>query len=279
MSGSARACVWVAAALLGTGAAPAATITVTTTADSGAGSLRQAILDSNGSAGVLDTIAFAIGSGVQAITPLSALPIVTDPVVIDGTTQPGYGGTPLIEIGGAGILVAGLEIAAGGSTVRALAIHGFSVGIWLRNGGGNTVEGSYIGTDPTGTQGPGNGKGIWITNASGNTIGGATPAARNLISANGDIGILMDTAPLTVVAGNFIGTDLTGTLDLGNHSVGVFLQNGSDDAVIGGTAGTTPGGPCAGACNLISGNDGGGINICGASSGTRVFSSSETSSA
>ncbi len=247
--------------------ASAATLTVTTTADSGAGSLRQAILDSNTSVGVLDTIAFAIGSGVQTITPLSALPIITDPVVIDGTTQPGYAGTPVLEIAGAGLVVTGLEITGGGSTVRALVINGFNVGIWLKNGPGNAVEGSFVGPDPSGTQGPGNGKGIWVSNSSGNTIGGATPAARNLISANGDIGILMDTAPLTAVAGNFIGTDVTGTLDLGNQSVGVYMQNGSDDVLIGGTAGTTPGGPCTGACNLISGNQGGGISIGGSFAG------------
>ncbi|MEX0879456.1 MAG: NosD domain-containing protein, partial [Thermoanaerobaculia bacterium] len=259
-SASLVACAFAALSAAAAGLSRAATLTVTTTADSGAGSLRQAILDSNASAGVLDTIAFAIGSGVQTITPLSALPIITDPVVIDGTTQPGYAGTPVIEIADAGLVTTALEITAGGSTVRALVINGFNVGIWLENSGGNTVEGSYIGTDPTGTQGPGNAKGIWISNSSGNTIGGATPAARNLVSANGDIGIGLDTAPLTVVAGNFIGTDVTGAVDLGNLSVGVYIS-GSDDVLIGGTAGTTPGGPCTGACNLISGNQGGGINI------------------
>jgi hypothetical protein len=127
-----------------------ATISVTTTADSGPGSLRQAILDSNASAGVLDTIAFAIGSGVQTIAPLSALPIVTDPAVIDGTTQPGYAGMPLIELAGGGLPATGVEVAAGGSTIRALVIHGFSVGIWLKTVGGNTVEGRFIWTDPAG---------------------------------------------------------------------------------------------------------------------------------
>ncbi|MEX0879455.1 MAG: S-layer homology domain-containing protein [Thermoanaerobaculia bacterium] len=256
---------WLAGALLGLShAGLAATITVTSTADSGAGSLRQAILDSNASAGVLDTIAFAIGSGVQTITPLSALPIVTDPVVIDGTTQPGYAGTPIIELAGGGLAATGLEIAAGNSTVRALVIHGFNRGIWLKSDG-NTVEGSFIGTDTTGTQGLGNGTGVWISSSSGNTIGGSTPAARNLVSASTNIGILMDQAPDTVVAGNFIGTDITGTVDLGNQGsaggyAGVSIQI-SDDVLIGGTAGTTPGGPCTGACNLISGNDGNGITI------------------
>ena len=67
----------------------AATYTVTTTADSGAGSLRQAITDANGSPGH-DDIAFNItGSGVHTIAPATALPTITDQVTIDGYTQPG----------------------------------------------------------------------------------------------------------------------------------------------------------------------------------------------
>lgn len=79
----------------------AATFTVTNTNDSGAGSLRQAILDSNLTAG-LDTIAFNIGGGgSHVIQPISALPAITDNGEIDGTTQPGYVNAPLIEINGA----------------------------------------------------------------------------------------------------------------------------------------------------------------------------------
>src|SRR4051794_28448841 len=65
------------------------TFTVTNTADAGPGSFRQALLDANALAG-LDTVAFSIGSGVQTIRPNSALPTITDPLVIDGTTQPGF---------------------------------------------------------------------------------------------------------------------------------------------------------------------------------------------
>jgi len=62
---------------LGVAGSEAATFTVTTTADAGAGSLRQAILDANGAAGA-DTIQFAlVGSGVQTIAPASALPSIT----------------------------------------------------------------------------------------------------------------------------------------------------------------------------------------------------------
>jgi len=47
-----------------------------------------------------DEILFSIGSGVQTIRPITALPTLTDPVVIDGTSQPGFAGTPLIELSG-----------------------------------------------------------------------------------------------------------------------------------------------------------------------------------
>ena len=144
----------------------AATITVTTTADSGPGSLRQAILDSNASAGTLDTIEFDIpGAGVHTIVPASGLPTITDPVVIDGSTQPGFAGPPLIELDGtnAGGFVHGLNITAGGSTVRALVINRFNgSGIICFTVGGNTIVGNYIGTNAAGTAALANANGVYL---------------------------------------------------------------------------------------------------------------------
>src|SRR4051812_36525628 len=69
---------------------PPATFVVTSTGDSGPGTLRQAILDANAAAAPNDTIDFTIGpGGVQTIAPLSPLPAITAPVTIDGTSQPG----------------------------------------------------------------------------------------------------------------------------------------------------------------------------------------------
>jgi hypothetical protein len=243
----------------------AATLTVTTTADSGAGSLRQAILDSNASAGVPDTIAFAIGSGVQTIEPASSLPAITDPVTIDGTTQPGFAGTPLIELSGATTGGVGLAINVGNCVVRGLVVNRFSAGIYLLGGGGSLVEGNFIGTDPTGTLDLGNGTGIFVASSTGNTIGGSSVASRNLLSGNLN-GISLLAAPMTIIQGNFIGTDVTGTSDLGNSGTGITLSNGSDNTLIGGTVGTVPGGPCTGVCNLVSGNNVG-IDVTGISTG------------
>src|SRR5437868_13766719 len=88
----------VFAAVLLAANAGAATFTVTNTNDSGAGSLRQAILDADAATGSI-TIAFSIGSGPQAITPLTTLPFIGNlhgTIVIDGSTQPGFAGKPLI---------------------------------------------------------------------------------------------------------------------------------------------------------------------------------------
>ena len=82
---------------------PPNSFVVTNTLDSGPGSLRQAILDANATPNVggPDLIRFAIpGSGAHTIQPLSPLPTITDPVVLDATTQPGYAGKPVIELDG-----------------------------------------------------------------------------------------------------------------------------------------------------------------------------------
>ncbi len=75
-------------------------LSVTNTNDSGLGSLRQAILNANATLGK-QTIVFDIpGTGTHTIAPLSNLPNITVPVIIDGRTQPGFSGSPLIELTG-----------------------------------------------------------------------------------------------------------------------------------------------------------------------------------
>jgi hypothetical protein len=104
------------------------TFTVTNANDSGAGSLRQAILDANGAGGT-NTIAFNIsGAGVHIMQPASPLPAVTGVIIIDGTTEPGYAGVPLIELNGsaAGANAIGLTIKGGNSTVKGLIVNGFA---------------------------------------------------------------------------------------------------------------------------------------------------------
>ena len=177
---------------------------VTNTNDTGAGSLRQAIVAANGTAGA-DTITFNIpGSGVHTISPLTPLPAITEAVTIDGYSQPGasestvgFGVAPdarlLIElsadaIAAPGPVPAGLELGPN-STVKGLVINGdFQDGILIAgaSASGNTIRGNYIGTDPTGMASNGVlGFGVDIQGASTNVIGGTTAAERNVISGNG----------------------------------------------------------------------------------------------
>ncbi|MEX1193541.1 MAG: right-handed parallel beta-helix repeat-containing protein [Dehalococcoidia bacterium] len=287
---------------------PAPAFVVNSSADPGDGTcdvtctLRDAILNTNSVSG-LDTIGFAIGSGLATISPTTPLPTITNPVIIDGTTQPGFAGTPIIELNGtnAGADADGLTISAGSSTVRGLVINRFGVaggvgdGIVLQTNGGNLIEGNYIGTNVAGTAQSGNrgngvsisssnntiggaadvegnvisgnngtsdvggveiingasgnviignnigtnaagtapvangGHGVLISGAGGNTIGGLQMGAENVISGNFRPGIILEAATNNLIQGNYIGTDLSGTLDLGNNEKGVIVRGGSSN--------------------------------------------------
>ena len=206
-----------------------ATFVVSSTNDGGHGSLRQAILDSDSATGQTNNIDFNIpGSGVQSIAPLSALPAITQSVLIDGFSQPGYAGTPLIELsgsqagGGDGLTITGPDV-----TVRGLNINGFSQGAGIHVTGtgatGDWIYGNFLGTDPTGTQAVPNNIGVEIdAGATRNLVGtngdGVNDASeRNLLSGNLFAGVWITGQGITsyaygtetdgnIVAGNFIGT-------------------------------------------------------------------------
>ncbi len=146
----------------------------------------------------------------------------------------------------------GLTIQAGDTTVKGLIIDGFDVGLEL-GGGGNTVEGNWIGPDMTGALDlPNVQTGILIpAGSSENEVGGAQVGLGNVVSNNGGDGVLI-AGPDNRVRGNSIGTDPTGLLALGN-GVGVLVTN----------TGNTIGGSGAGEGNLISGNLGDGVDILG----------------
>ena len=286
------------------------------------GSLRQFIQNSNaipnsafGGGVEVRTSNFSIGSGPRTIVLASALPAITDAVVLDAGTQEGFSGTPLIEVNGAS-MGGGITLQSGssGSVVRGFVINRFSgSGLFVASGSnGNTIAGNWIGTDASGTADQGNnGDGILIDGddnvvtgnlisgnnndgiqinggatgnrvlgnligtsrfgdvalantgaginifGGGNTVGGTMAGERNVISGNFQ-GISISTAQAVgnVVQGNYIGTDVTGTLDRGNTSDGVRIFDGARGTVIGGTA--------PGAGNLISGNNGDGLEISGA---------------
>ncbi len=240
-----------------------ATFSVTTAANAGAGSLRQAILDANSSAGA-DVINFAItaGGSIKTIQPTSVLPAITETVTIDGTTQTGYADLPLIVLNGTnagngsnGLVVSGT--AADGTIIRGLAIQRFKANGILLLSSNNTVEKCFIGTNAVGSAAPGNGaNGIAILGASsGNTIGGTTALAGNLISGNGQRGILMRGSGVAgnFIAGNAIGLDLSLAISLPNKQDGVAILQGANNNIVGDPNGI----------NLIEGNGRFGVSISG----------------
>jgi hypothetical protein len=152
--------------------------------------LRAAIERANAASGA-DKIVFDVGDGGrETIAVTSALPEITGPVELDGTTQPGRpAGEPGIAVDGNGAgNVDGLRVAGQGSTIRGLDLHGFQkTAVVLSGDGGHTLAGSWIGfkRGSGGWERDGNGSGVDVA-APDVTIGGAAPADRNVISANGD---------------------------------------------------------------------------------------------
>ena len=236
--------------LVRTQAMTATTFVVTNTNDSGPGSLRQAMLDANANPGT-DVIAFNLPGPSLKIQPVLSLSGITDPVVIDGTTQPGFAGVPIVELNGDNSPSLGLFVDAKNRTIRGLVINGFHLdGIALgTNSGSDRVEGCYIGTDITGkTAVPNGGEGIGVF-SSNNIIGGTTPAARNVISGNLEEGIQVTPGSQAisgnVILGNFIGVSADGDKRLANQREGIFIT---------GATRTTVGGTLPGARNVVSGN-------------------------
>jgi hypothetical protein len=262
---------------------------VTNTNDSGAGSLRQAILDSNATAtaaaSIPNRIVFAIpGIGPFPIHLTSALPVITNPVAIDGYSEPGTSlnktlpgkdeqetdvAVLLVELEGAaaGAGANGLTIATVGCTVDGLILTNFSgAGIALLPGAmantsaiGDSVWGNFIGVSsfdtqssslvPVGGNPLANGVGITIS-SSNNRIGGTAPLDRNVIQGNNGVGVSLSGTAGTgnVVEGNFI---------LDNNADGVLITTSNN--YIGEAIGSGPGG----AGNVISGNADNGIHIVG----------------
>ncbi|HBE83229.1 MAG TPA: Calx-beta domain-containing protein, partial [Blastocatellia bacterium] len=209
--------------------------------DAGPGSFRNAITKSNQTTGA-QTISFNLpGAGPHRIEPITAFPAVSDPLTIDATTQPGFSGTPIIELTGnnrVGVPV-GLDLRSGNNTIKGLSInrfYGAAIVISSAMTGGNTIQANYIGTNTAGDTALPNGIGI-VIGTPNNLIGGSTASERNLISGNQGSGIQIGLVPNAgaatgnVVVGNLIGTDAAGTAPLPNNS-GIIIV--SSQTTIGG---------------------------------------------
>ena len=148
---------------------------------------------------------------------------------------------------GTGIQAAAGSI-VGGTTPGARNIISGNLGDGVAIGGlGSRLEGNFVGTDITGTVTLGNG-GSGVVAGTSVLIGGTTPEARNVISGNGGFGNISlgsnSSGPQATVQGNYIGTDVTGTVALNNPLAGISVS-GSNNVI----GGLTPS-----ARNVISGN-------------------------
>lgn len=225
--------------------------------------------------------------GVFTILPsVKPMPQITAPLTIDGYSQPGASPNTLavgndavlkIELNGygSGEGAIGLWIRAAKSTVKGLVINGWEQGVRIDGSGskGNKVEGNHIGTDANGKKDQqylsGSSLfGVVIQDAPANTIGGTKAAARNIISNNDFHGVAISGTGTTgnKVMGNYIGTEADGVEDLGNGNDGVIIFD-SPGNTIGGTKPTMR--------NIISGNEGNGVEIGGSgATGNSVLSNS-----
>jgi CSLREA domain-containing protein len=215
--------------------------------------LRAAVEESNAIGGS-HTITFNIaGAGVHQIVLGSAITI-SSPVSILGNTQAGYTTSPLIELRGS-TLRDGLVLAGGssGSTIRALAINGFTSSGYAAiviQSSNNTVVGCHLGTNTAGMGAVANAVGIIIEAGSANHIGGTgtSPPDRNIVSGNSEEGVRITSSSASgnFVQGNYIGLAIDGTTVLANNGKGVGIQLQSTNNTVGGAT--------AGQGNVISGN-------------------------
>lgn len=267
--------MWMAF-LPATMAAPHAVIAVTTTADAGAGSLRQAILAANASDGA-DIIEFALSgcAPVCVIRPTVALPILSDDrTVIDGYSQGGTApptatspATIKVALDGASVENGnGLSIAASHCVVKGLAVYGFGwngIAIGGPEARYNAIWGNHIGVDATGT-GAGSRRangfdGVFIgLGARWTVVGGDLLTERNVISGNAWDGVGVHGAETlgNEIRGNFIGLDALGESAIPNELDGVRIYGGAQTTRIGVADDLSQ-------RNVISGNGRDGIRVVG----------------
>ncbi len=235
MNTSPRAIIVLLVVLASATIVPAATYTVTNAADVNYGGTLRWALNSVGGLAV-DTIAFNLPAPYR-ISPTGGLPTVNSwpGTIIDGTTQPGYSGTPLVHICGTGapVWASGIYLNSDSNTVKGLIISGFGdSGIFIDQGDSNVVEGCYVMSNRN--------YGVYVYNAGYNRIGGTNAAVRNVITRNPE-GITLEGAFRTLIQGNYIGLDAAGAPS-SNSSYGIHLNFAPSNTI---------GGAVPGAGNVI----------------------------
>lgn len=252
----------------------AATFVVTNTASSGAASLAQAIADANATPAE-DLVVFNI-AGVGPHVIGGSLPPITQPLVIDGSTQPGSvrntvvsGSTNAViavQLDGSSLPIAGSVVSINSLvTLRGLSITGFGSkgsGVFVSGTAiGATLDGCFVCVAPNGSTASGNGTGVIALGPV--TVGLGTAASRNLISGCKQAGVtLRGTGAL--LRGNLIGTNSFGKAALGNGTGVLLTGSGAAKNVIGGVSDSD--------ANVIAASVGAGVRLdASASAGNRII--------
>ncbi len=209
--------------------------TVTTDADSGPGSLRACITETNSVAGT-QTITFSISDyRILIESPLPEISDNTGGTIIDAT------GKNIILDGTNCTNCNGLTISSANNQINGLTIINFNsngyagVKISGAQATGNEITGCKLGND--GTSARANYYGVVISSgATANIIGGATEAERNIISGNIDAGVDLNGTGTNYnqIKGNYIGINASGTAALAN-GVGIHIYSDASSNIIGST--------------------------------------------
>jgi titin len=214
------------------------------------------------------------GDGVQiSDIGTNANVIAGNFIGVDATGQRdlGNGATGVIVRAGAQSNVIGTDGDGQADVAERNVIAGNqSVGVQISGSGteGNVLAGNLIGTDLSGAAAlPNATHGVRIAGGARQNLigtdgdGVADAAERNVISGNTFYGVEIAGADENVVAGNFIGTAVSGTVALSNGWDGVFIGNGARSNLVGTDA---DGVADAAERNVISGNTRNGIWILAA---------------
>ncbi len=229
------------------------TFLVTSTNDSGTGSLREAIQNANiypGSHIINFNIpvsdpGYNASEGIWVMTLTSDLPIITHSnILIDGTSQTVFAGNPnpdgpeiLLDANNAAWADFAFHIYnVSGVTIKGFIIGRFVVGIQIsgNNAQNDTIAGNYIGCNYNATDTLGNTHGIYIMSGPhDNVIGGNSYEQRNIVSGNNHVGIRLVSSNYNVIQGNFVGLNRTGNAALRNYD-GISIEGTSQHNLIGG---------------------------------------------
>ncbi len=214
-------------------------------------SLREAINAANAAPGFNGVYFDIPGAGVHIIETAAGFPAITDSILIDATTQPGWSGTPLIQLRSSSALSGtALSIRGGSSTVKGFSIVNFNIGVEIRDNPNVWVIGNYLGIKPDGVTAQGNNTAVSIRSGT-NHIGGPPLGNRNVISGN-NAGIeVMCGSDNNQIQNNYIGLSAAGTSAAANSTYGIHVCGSSN----------TIGGEGALEGNVISGNTGNGVEI------------------